>query len=60
MLHSYMSGAVFILPSTLIFVNVATWLGTKAVITHTNYSTCVLMFDKREKNFFFLDSGCKN
>lgn len=49
---------VFILPITLLFVNVATWLTSSAVITHVNYSVCVLMFDKR-KNFFFFDSGYK-
>lgn len=49
---------VFILPITLLFVNVATWLTSRAVITHVNYSVCVLMFDKR-KNFFFFDSGYK-
>lgn len=55
-----MSEVVFILQSTLIFVNVATWLKMRAVITHTNYSACVLMLDKREKNFSFLDDGCKH
>ena len=59
-LHSYMSEVVFILQSTLIFVNVATWLKTRAAITQTNYSAYVLVLDKREKNFFFLDDGCKN
>lgn len=58
--HSYMSEIVFILHSSLIFVDVAPWLKTRAAITHTNYSACILMLDKREKNFFFLDDGCKN
>lgn len=59
-LHSYMSEVVFILQSTLIFVNVATWLRTRAMITHTNYSARIIMLDKKERNFFFLDDGCKN
>lgn len=58
-LHSYVSEVVFILQNTLIFVNVATWLRVQPVITHTNYSACVLMLDKRERNFFFLDFGYK-
>lgn len=49
---------VSILPITWLFVNVATWLTSRAEITHANYSVCILMFDKR-KNFFFFDSGYK-